>query len=298
MSYTGLGEGQRVAAGSNSYQYDATGLSMAAIGGSTTDCTTLPDGSLLSETIGTSTYYYLSDGAGNVAGLTGPSASLANSYSYDPQGNFTTKSETVSNPFTYQGGMYDSSSGLYYMGQSGYYDPTVGMQTGCKDKGPYDTAASEDYCGEDEAPYDDSFATTCGSLYAYPRTNPYLPNEKSGSFCATAYYHPNGALTIRLTLTPPPQPNGRPGWITQTQGHLASHYGGVCSLNTNYNPNGVNSITFSNCTLLGQLVNGKGTCVSIYAEITIGALGIPPTGRIGDIYGALALYQGALCFPH
>jgi len=151
MSYMDVGESQRVTAGSNSYQYDATGMSMQTAGGGSSSFTTLPDGTLLSETVSRSTYYYLSDGAGNVAGLADPSALLADSYSYDPQGNITSKTEAVSNPFTYQGATYayDGSSRLYYMG-SCYYDSSVGVETGCKDSGWMDPG--EDRCGEDEDP--------------------------------------------------------------------------------------------------------------------------------------------------
>jgi YD repeat-containing protein len=148
MSYTGLGEGQRVGAGSNSYQYDATGLSMQTAGGSTPNFTSLPDGSLLSETVSGSTYYYLSDGAGNVAGISGSSGTLTNSYSYDPQGNVTSQTGSTTNPLTFQGWMYDSSSGFYYTGSGGYYDPSVGMQTGAKDHTWCDPG--EDAAGEDE----------------------------------------------------------------------------------------------------------------------------------------------------
>jgi YD repeat-containing protein len=129
MSYTGVGEGQRVAAGANSYQYDATGMSMQTAGGSTPSFTALPEGTLLSETLSGSTYYYLSDGAGNVAGITGSSGTLINSYSYDPQGNITSQAGSAVNPFTYQGWTSDGT-GLYYTGSGGYCDPSVGLQTG------------------------------------------------------------------------------------------------------------------------------------------------------------------------
>ena len=150
MTYTGIGEQQRTGAGSSTYQYDGSGLSRQTDSVGNTYFTTMPDGAVISETIpsGTSagTYYYLSDGAGSVAALTDSTGAVKNTYSYDPLGN-TTSSGSVPNPFTYQGGMYDSSTQTYYTG-SGYYDPATGQSFGCKDNGPIDPG--EDRCGEDE----------------------------------------------------------------------------------------------------------------------------------------------------
>src|SRR5579884_1510202 len=84
--------------------------------------------------IGGKTYCYLSDGAGNVAGLTDGSGTLVDQYSYDPMGNITSSTTPVANPFTFQGAMYDSATGVYYTG-SGYYDPANGQSFGCQDQG-------------------------------------------------------------------------------------------------------------------------------------------------------------------
>jgi YD repeat-containing protein len=159
MTYTGLGETQRIGAGSNSYQYEAGGLKNQTVGGTGTDFTTLPDGSIISETFSGNTFYYLSDGLGSVAMLTDSSGNISDQYAYDPMGNVTSTSGSVSNPFTFHGWIYDSSNKLYYTG-SGYYDPATGQGIGCHDKGRIDGTSrnprsGEDYCGEDESPYDD-----------------------------------------------------------------------------------------------------------------------------------------------
>ena len=147
MTYTGVGETQRVGAGTKNYQYDATGLSKQTDASNSTYFTSLPDGTVISESVSGSTYYYLSDGAGSVAGLMDSAGALKNQYAYDPLGTIISSSGTVSNPFTYQGGIFDSQTGFYNTG-SGYYDPATGQAFGCQDKGWWDPG--EDLCGEDE----------------------------------------------------------------------------------------------------------------------------------------------------
>ncbi|HEX8918427.1 MAG TPA: hypothetical protein VF898_07985 [Chloroflexota bacterium] len=147
MTYTGVGEQQRVGAGSTSYQYDATGLSQQSDSSGSSYFTSLPDGTVISETVSGSTYYYLSDGAGSVAALTDSGGAVKNTYAYDPLGNVTSSTGTTPNPFTFQGGMDDSRTGFYYTG-SGYYDPSNGQSFGCQDQGWVDPG--EDLCGEDE----------------------------------------------------------------------------------------------------------------------------------------------------
>ncbi|HZU14438.1 MAG TPA: hypothetical protein VFB58_16480 [Chloroflexota bacterium] len=91
-----------------------------------------------------------------MAGLTDSSGDLVDQYSYDPLGNIRSSTTPVANPFTFQGGMHDSATGVYYTG-SGYYDPANGQAFGCQDQGWVDPG--EDLCGEDEP-----FATYCRNL--------------------------------------------------------------------------------------------------------------------------------------
>lgn len=128
MTYRGPNQTERVTAGGNSYQYDSTGLSAATTSAGTAYLTKTPGGELISERLPSGTYYYLYDGLGSVVGLTDSSGKLVNSYAYDPYGNTTSVSETVSNPFRFIGAIWDASTGLYKMGDR-YYDPTVGRFT-------------------------------------------------------------------------------------------------------------------------------------------------------------------------
>ena len=51
-----------------------------------------------------------------------------NTYQYDPYGNLTDSTGSVSNPWMYAGGYYDSGTGLYKFGIR-YYDPSTGRWT-------------------------------------------------------------------------------------------------------------------------------------------------------------------------
>jgi RHS repeat-associated protein len=128
MTYRDVGQLQRVGAGSTAFQYDTTGLSQLTAAGQTTDFTHFANGAPLSERVGGSTYYYLHDAMGSVAALLNSAGALVNSYAYDPYGNMTTQTETVSNPFKWIGAVWDSSTGLYKIGAR-YYAPALGRFT-------------------------------------------------------------------------------------------------------------------------------------------------------------------------
>jgi RHS repeat-associated protein len=128
QGYTGTGQTERTSAGSTNYQYDETGLGSSVTGTANTYFTKGPDGEFISGRLSTGTYYYLFDGLGSVVGLTDSSGNVVNTYTYDPYGNTTSVSETVSNPFRFIGAEWDSSTGLYKMGER-YYDPTIGRFT-------------------------------------------------------------------------------------------------------------------------------------------------------------------------
>jgi RHS repeat-associated protein len=137
MTYTGMGQSERLTNGASTYQYDATGVSN--LNGGTTTFVHTPDGDVISERIGTvtlgggggttyATYYYLYDGLGSVVAVADASGNIRDTYSYDPYGNTTSVSEPVSNPFRFTGAIWDSASGLYKMGER-FYDPAVGRFT-------------------------------------------------------------------------------------------------------------------------------------------------------------------------
>lgn len=79
----------------------------------------------LARKVGSSYYYYLYNGHGDVVALTDETGQIVNSYSYDEWGNILNKQETISNPIRYGGEYFDEESGLYYL-RARYYDPTIG----------------------------------------------------------------------------------------------------------------------------------------------------------------------------
>jgi RHS repeat-associated protein len=58
-------------------------------------------------------------------GLTDSNGTLVETYQYDPDGNLTSSTGSVANPWRFAGGYYDSGTGLYKFGAR-YYDPTLG----------------------------------------------------------------------------------------------------------------------------------------------------------------------------
>ena len=72
----------------------------------------------------TSVYYYHLDQLGSTRVITDSKGATVNTYTYDPYGNITASSGTLSNPFRYAGQYFDTESGLYYL-RARYYDPTT-----------------------------------------------------------------------------------------------------------------------------------------------------------------------------
>jgi RHS repeat-associated protein len=76
-------------------------------------------------------YYYLSDALGSTAAITNPAGALDNTYEYDPYGDQTASTGTLSNYFKFAGGfsLADRSGGdLYHFGAR-YYGPATGRWT-------------------------------------------------------------------------------------------------------------------------------------------------------------------------
>ena len=76
-------------------------------------------------------YFYVRNAQGDVVGLTNNTGTSVVSYTYDAWGKILTvsgsKATTIGkyNPLRYRGYVYDTETGLYYLG-SRYYDPGVG----------------------------------------------------------------------------------------------------------------------------------------------------------------------------
>jgi RHS repeat-associated protein len=74
-------------------------------------------------------YYYLFDGQESVVGLTDSNGNEVNAYDYDPYGVLlNTATNPVTNPFQYEGGYFESSTGLVKFGTR-YYNPNLGRWT-------------------------------------------------------------------------------------------------------------------------------------------------------------------------
>ena len=81
-----------------------------------------------SATINGTKGYYLYDGRGSVAGLTGSNSGSMITYRYDAYGNTTKSNNTLNNPYQYNAEYTDSSTGLQYL-RARYYDSSQGRFT-------------------------------------------------------------------------------------------------------------------------------------------------------------------------
>ena len=82
----------------------------------------LGNNELLAQMQGSTPYYALRDGQGNVRTLTNGSSSQ--SYSYDAYGNLVNAPTSLNTHYLYRGQQYDNASGLYYL-QARYYNPIL-----------------------------------------------------------------------------------------------------------------------------------------------------------------------------
>jgi RHS repeat-associated protein len=108
MTYTGINSALRTAAGSTTFTNNTFGAATSTTSGTTLYFTRDPDGSLNSLLDGSSRYYYLYDGTGNIIGLVNSTGTQEATYTYDPYGT-TTSSGTLAatNPYQYKGGYTD-----------------------------------------------------------------------------------------------------------------------------------------------------------------------------------------------
>ncbi len=114
-----------------------------------------------SATINGSKGYYLYDGRGSVAGLTGNSGGSMITYRYDAYGNTTKSNNTLNNPYQYNAEYTDSSTGLQYL-RARYYDSSQGRFT-----------AKDTYLGTILNPLS-------RNLYTYVENNPLNYVDPSG----------------------------------------------------------------------------------------------------------------------
>ena len=126
-SYSGSDQTDRVQAGNTSYVSSFNGISSQTDSSGTTYYTrcSCAKGTLVDERTPAGAYYYLFDGLGSIVGLTDSNGTLVSTYQYDPYGNLTSSTGSVTNPWRFAGGYFDSSTGLYKFGTR-YYNPGFG----------------------------------------------------------------------------------------------------------------------------------------------------------------------------
>ena len=162
-NYTGPNQAQLFNNNGNQMVYDKMGL----YGNGTDSYFHDTRGNLLAGLIGAGTYYYLEDGLGSIVGLTDVSGNVVQSYQYDPYGNVTSSTGSITaNPWQFAGGFYDSTTGLYKFGVR-YYDPTLGRWT------------QQDPLGGS------LFDPSTGNRYAYTNDNPDNLVDPTGTFTIT-----------------------------------------------------------------------------------------------------------------
>ena len=134
----------RIAGGQLYYIGDSTGTSYYYAGDDLSQINiTFPDNSStslhftydeigpMSVTYDGAEYFYLKNAQGDVIGLVNSSGTQVVTYTYDAWGNPLTTTGTMAdtlgklNPFRYRGYVYDTETGLYYLG-SRYYNPETG----------------------------------------------------------------------------------------------------------------------------------------------------------------------------
>jgi RHS repeat-associated protein len=74
---------------------------------------------------GDTTYFFLTDGRGNVIGLVAPDGDVPNTVQYSPHGEILSDAGNLTDRFRFAGREYDAETGLYY-NRARYYDPQVG----------------------------------------------------------------------------------------------------------------------------------------------------------------------------
>jgi RHS repeat-associated protein len=128
LVHAGTDNSERTKLGSTWFHHTALGLASTTTNGVDTGFIREPAGTLNSMTTGGKSYYYLTDGTGNVLGLVDDAGKRTHTYAYGPTGlPRGTTTEAAPQPFRYSGSYLDPT-GLYKMGAR-YYDPQIGRFT-------------------------------------------------------------------------------------------------------------------------------------------------------------------------
>lgn len=113
-----------------SYQNTLLGLTSATASGATTSFVRTPAGRLIAARSGTSHAYYLTDLTGSTVAIVNATGTKIAAYAYDPYGRTRTATGTyaTTNPFRWDGGLYNNTTGAYKFGAR-YYDTATGRFT-------------------------------------------------------------------------------------------------------------------------------------------------------------------------
>ena len=130
-------------------------------------------------------YFYLKNAQGDVTGLVNSSGTQVVAYTYDAWGNPLSTTGTMAdtlgklNPFRYRGYIYDTETGLYYLG-SRYYNPETGRFINA-DSINLITATPNS-------------ATWDKNLFSYCDNNPIIRADSAGGFWHIVVGAAGGAL--------------------------------------------------------------------------------------------------------
>jgi len=164
LAYSDGGQQQRITAGSTGLTNEMGSVGISTTSGSNTYYIMDPNGRIHGERIGTTHYYFLTDGLGSVvAVISGDGQTVSDRYGYDPYGNSTFKTGTVANPWGYAGG-YTDPTGLVKFGAR-YYDPSTARWTQIDPAG--------------QGP----------NLYQYAAADPINSTDPTGTYCCFGQWH-------------------------------------------------------------------------------------------------------------
>jgi RHS repeat-associated protein len=190
----GLRASKVVSGTTTNYAWDLSGGLPLMILANNTDWIYGPGGVVLEEIVPTNTiYYYHQDQLGSTRKVTDSTGTVVRSYTFDPWGNVSSTTGTLSTPFQFAGQYTDMESGLNYL-RSRYFDPTTAQFSSV-----------------------DRIAAQTRQRYSYTADNPINATDPTGLWCGWL----QGTAGIDLGLgNPLISQNGNLGW-------------GSCSPNSN-----------------------------------------------------------------
>jgi RHS repeat-associated protein len=159
-TYSNNGQDERTSDGSTTLVSGIFGVDQSTAGGTTTYFIRTDTGAVIGEHVGSTSYYYLHDSLGSVVGVISAAGAVEDRTAYDPYGNVTSSSGTVSNPLGYAGGYTDSVTGLIQFGAR-YYNPTTG---GFTQEDPSGQSAGYLYVGDSPVNGTDPSGLICWGL--------------------------------------------------------------------------------------------------------------------------------------